>query len=392
MSARRRRRGGRGRARRAARRRVGSAIIFALTILTPVLVASGTILSQLRAYSDEVDRRVNGVTAQLVAASGAHESLAQLTADVGFRGATELDLNGGHTDVDVTQIAGAETLDITDDIVQIRSEGWINGPGGGGGPRDGVRWFRSVVTATAKPRMVRFPIEQSCYIGDPNATLFVNGTLFRITGTDGAGDPGPGVPGIGITGDPAALLSQIPGPMQQFVTGGDEGSGASVLQTAAVDIQGWIERFVPTATIHWTSNLRLDDYTIGTEEYPAVAVADGNLNIRGAVTGYGALIIQGDLYVAGDLDFAGIILVGGSATFNGAMGNSIRHRGALLVDGSDVRRDLEIMGDVQLQYDSEALEDLVAEFAIGVEVVTWDHDLDAAAPTDVGADEGGASQ
>jgi len=67
---------------RSVRRRVGSAIIFALTVLTPVLLASGTVLSQLRAYSDEVDRRVNGVTAQMVAATGAHDALSRLALDL----------------------------------------------------------------------------------------------------------------------------------------------------------------------------------------------------------------------------------------------------------------------------------------------------------------------
>ena len=360
---------------------MGSTIIFALTVLTPVLIASGTVLSSLHAYADEVDRRFHGVTTQLVAASGAHEGLARLDQDLAFRGAFEVVMNGGRSTVDVSQIAGEGTADVADDRFQVRSEGWLNGPADAGAPRDGVRWFRSVVNTTVKARFIRFPIQQTLFMADPEATVFFNGTAFRIAGADGADDPEAVLPGIGIAGEAGPLVSQIPMSLQQYVTGMPGEYFASVHPTAPVDLPAWIDRFKASPTIHWESAIeRLDAGTIGTEYEPAVAVADGNLVVRGNIAGHGVLVVLGDFRVTGSLDFTGLILVGGSATLTGSGGNQTRHRGALLVDGNDTGRDLEVMGDVQIQYDSAALEQFVGEYVDGIEVVTWDHDLDAGLP------------
>jgi hypothetical protein len=316
--AKRRRRWFRGRWRRAGKKRVGSAIVFALTVLTPIMLASGTVLSSLHAYADEVDRRINSVTTQLVAASGAHEALARLAADLDFRGALEVQLNGGRSAVEVTQINGADTLDVADDILQVRSEGWLNGPADGevGLPRDGVRWYRSVVTTTVKPRMVRFPVDQTAYVADPSATVYVAGTKFRINGVDGAGRPRLAARGARAAGRPARGGQPDPQraqavrerrrrrPRHDVERRQDGGRRHPELDRALLK---------PTATVHWTPGYqRLDDYTLGSDLHPAIGFADGNLDIRGNVVGRGALVVQGDLRVSGNLDFAGIILVGGA--------------------------------------------------------------------------------
>jgi hypothetical protein len=360
-------------------RRLGSVVIFALTVLTPILAASGTVLSQLRSYAEEVDHRFHSVTAQLVAASGAHEALALLAADGGWRGTFVLQVNGGRTAVEVTQIEGDLTLDVTDDRILVRSEGWLNGPTeAGGAPRDGVRWFRSVVNATVKPRLVRVPITQSAFIGDSTPQVYVSGTAFRIAGEDSAADPEDSLPGLGVTGNPTIVANQIPMMLQQYVTGSDAPTIASVHKSMPVDLPTWMERFHVDPTILWTAPTeRLDNATLGNESNPTVAFAEGDLVVRGNVSGRGALVVQGDLLVTGSLDFAGIILVGGTATFNGTTGTTT-HRGALLVGGAPTGRDLQVIGNVQLRYDSSALEQLVGEFVDGVEVVTWEHDLDAA--------------
>jgi hypothetical protein len=364
---------------------VGSAVVFALTVLTPVLVASGTVLSQLRAYSDEVDHRIRGVTTQLVAASGAHDALARLTADLAFRGEFEVELNGGRATVDVTQVDGEETLDVADDLMQVRSEGWINGPADGesGLPRVGSRWYRSVVNATARPRMIRVPIEQTLFIADPDPQLYLSGTAFRIAGEDQAPDARMTLPGMGVTGDPAAVVDQFATDQQPLVTGSAAESTASVHRMPMVDVEGWLDRYRLNPTILWESATeRLDSCQLGTDAEPAVAFAEGNLVVRGTVVGRGALLVRGNLRVTGSLDFEGVILVGGAACFRNAMGTRTRHRGALLVGGSDTIADLEVVGDVQILYDSSALDRFVGRFVSGVEVATWDHDLEAGLPDD----------
>jgi hypothetical protein len=374
----------RARPRRRGRRRLGSAIVFALSILTPVLVASGTVLSQLRSYADEVDRRVNAVTAQLVAASGAHDALARLEADLTFRGTFEVLKNGGRASVAVTQIEGEDTPDFDDDLFLVRSEGWLNGPTTeGAAPPAGVRWYRSVVTATAKPKLIDFPVAQTLGLGKPEPDVLFSGTSFRIDGDDssGPGSPDP-LPGIGVTGDPAALEAQISKTQQPLITGADGEGDASILQTVPVDLTSWIDRFHVNPEILWTSTLERLDGTqqLGTASDPTVAFAENTLQVRGNVTGYGVLVVKGDLRVTGSLDFEGLILVGGTATFNSSLSGGHTHtKGALLIGGSDVARDLSVVGNVEIRYDSSAMQQYVGRVVDGVDVVTWDHDLDAAA-------------
>jgi len=374
---------GAGRTGRWNRKRVGSVVVFALTVLTPVLLASGTVLSQLRAYAGEIDHRVRGVTTQLVAASGAHEALARLTTDLAFRGTLEFALNGGRATVDVSQVGGEETPDAADDLILARSEGWLNGPadGEGGGPRAGVRWYRSVVNATARPRMVRVPVAQTLFLADPSARVSLSGTSFLIAGEDAASDPRLALPGIGGPGDPAALVAQIPTDSQPCITGSEAPTQASVHQTALVDVPSWLNRYRIDPTFLWeTANQRLDTCVLGTDDQPAVAFAEGNLHLRGSVVGRGVLVVRGSLRVTGSLDYAGVILVGGTASFRPMGSGRTRHRGALLVGGIDTLTDLEILGDVQIRYDSSALERFVGQVISGIEVIAWEHDLEAAAP------------
>jgi hypothetical protein len=366
---------------RSVRRRVGSAIIFALTVLTPVLLASGTVLSQLRAYSDEVDRRVNGVTAQMVAATGAHDALSRLALDLNYRGTLQVAIDGGRSTVDVTQIAGELTLDVADDLMQVRSEGWLNGPADGTTnlPRDGVRWYRSVVNTVVKPHLVKVPMEQTVTLANPNARVFFSGTNFRVMGEDAAADPVNALPGIGVAGDPAALTAQIPSTLQQYVTGAAADTTASVRQTMPIDVSSWLERYHANPDFLWTApTQRLGTCQLGDDANPAVSFAEGDVLVRGNVVGRGVLAVRGDLRVIGSLDFKGVILVGGSVSLTPTA--PTRLKGATLVGGNPMMRDLDIAGDVQIQYDSAALEQFVGHFIDGVEVVTWDHDLDAGLP------------
>jgi hypothetical protein len=129
---------------------------------------------------------------------------------------------------------------------------------------------------------------------------------------------------------------------------------------------------------------QLDSCELGNDSQPAVAFAEGGLDITGTVTGHGVLVVQGDLRVTGGLDFGGIILVGGAAIFRSPTQAPTSLHGALVVGGSDIRRDLEITGNVQIHYDSSVIEQLVGQFVDGVELVTWDIDLDAGYPDDSG--------
>ena len=64
------------------------------------------------------------------------------------------------------------------------------------------------------------------------------------------------------------------------------------------------------------------------------------------VTGYGALLVDGDLVPGGNVNWNGVILVNGTATFNGG-GNTINLHGALLAVQS-----VDVNGGLDMRYDS----------------------------------------
>jgi hypothetical protein len=93
---------------------------------------------------------------------------------------------------------------------------------------------------------------------------------------------------------------------------------------------------------------------------PATVYIPGNVQLTGAASGSGILIIDGDLDVHGGLNFYGLILVKGQITFSGGGASKVNLYGAILA-GQDVNaQDGTIDGDsiggsFNFHYDSCAL-------------------------------------
>ncbi len=350
------------------RREQGMAQVLTLVGAVPLMVAAGTLLTLTSNYVSESDQRLHRLEVQAVSAGGAHDALARLENSVTFRGEYELALGDGVARVAVTDW-GTDGLDnnldlkIDDadetDLIGIRSEGWLNANLDADGDliHRPVRHYHSLTEAVSRVSTAGLGFGQSLYIDDSLAGCKFAGDSFTISGIDtnidGTDGPAADVAGIGVPGDPADILSQLSKKQKDNIIG--LGGWPSVLPVDEVDLVQTITELSAQATIRWTSD---DSHTgvlgLQTPWVPVVAVAEGDLKVHGITTGAGILIVHGDLVIDGSFDFAGIVLVAGGLRFNGG-GNKII-KGAIACLGSVDGNELEINGNVTLQYSTEAVE------------------------------------
>lgn len=95
------------------RRQRGSMIVLALTVLTPVMIAGGSLMTSLSAYGREVRFISSQRLAESVASSGTHSVLARLREDATLRGLVEIELRDGLALVTVTDL-GTDQVDKVD--------------------------------------------------------------------------------------------------------------------------------------------------------------------------------------------------------------------------------------------------------------------------------------
>ena len=113
----------------------GSAMIVVLSVLTPMLVVTGSILVVLVSHQREIEARVGQATARTLSSAGAHHALALLEVQPAFSGSYEVAIPGGAVQVTIGNW-GTDGLDndgnglvddaAEEDIRTIASQGCVN--------------------------------------------------------------------------------------------------------------------------------------------------------------------------------------------------------------------------------------------------------------------------
>jgi hypothetical protein len=352
---------------------LGSVIIIALCVLTPVLVAGGSLMSALTTYAREIELRSGRSVASMIATSGAHDALAQLNQDITLRQEIELEVNAG---VAVSVLEDLDDPTAPPGSVSIRTEGWKNAllDENGDPVERSVRWYRSVVEAVARPIFMSVPIEQAVYLGSPTDTTRFNGATFDISGEDEAG-VAQDVYAIAVPGNTDNVVDELSNPQQSCLSGKiDPLETLSVGTVPAMNLQRLIDDLEPGADYRYDSENNSLSGFFGDADNPAITYVDGNGSISGSFDGTGVLLVTQNLTVSGNVDFDGLVVVLGNVSFNGG-GGGINVEGALLVGGQDSDDDiLQINGNVEITYDSSMVSTALVTMPIGLELAEWTQD------------------
>ena len=170
--------------------RRGSATVTALTILTPVMIAGGSLLSAMTNLSREVEASISQASAKAIASSGAHMALARIAAGDFTFGNFTFELNGGTASVTIVDLSqdglDSDNNGLVDDaaeagLVQVRAEGWVNADVDGGGEAvlDGQRWHRSVVQSTLQTETSTLAVpELPVFFGSDSPAISLDGTVY----------------------------------------------------------------------------------------------------------------------------------------------------------------------------------------------------------------------
>jgi hypothetical protein len=211
------------------------------------------------------------------------------------------------------------------------------------------------------------PINAAMGIYTDNLDFDISGSSFLISGHDVNPDNTPGpegsLPGIAVNSQ--AAYDEIMTSTNATQQGRIQGDGGSPSLTMSPDMDGDIlQDFVDNAIAN--ADETYVDFTasgagsLGTPENPKVIVVEGILEVQNA-TGAGVIIIKegGTLDARGNFDnFQGLIIVQGNADLT--RGN-IHIYGAMLFGGDNpsIEIDIDFRGNVNVQYSSEALDNLM---------------------------------
>ncbi len=392
------------------RKEVGSVVILALTILTPILVAGGSMMSALNNYSREVRTRSGLRVAQATAASGAHETLYILDQDPSFRGSHEITFDNGFANVLVEEIEATEG---SMPLLQLRAEGWHEKTTASD-QDDSSQWHRSVVIAEVAQRTKQLAFHQTVYLGNPYEAVEIGFGNVEFKGQDATPgyvpeDPdanegeGDHVYSVGSPTDLDALNAS-------FSTWKKD-DGDELGLTPELDIPRMISDFgraadlvLPETTLVATGNMSpslglmvggvaadsdeaaLWGATSGagsglvTDLLPegmesAVVHAPGNLSITGVVEGAGVLVVDGDLNVNGDFVFDGLIIVRGKVNMMGCVDID----GGLWVEGDSADQPyapgISMCGEISVEFTEEAAAIASTTISSGIELVSWYQDV-----------------
>lgn len=369
--------------RRKRRRQRGSMIVLALSVLTPVMVAGGSLMTSLSAYGREVRFISSQRFAESIASSGAHSSLAMLQADPGLRGTHEVNFPQGLAQITVTDQGtdqvdndANQSIDDPDEqgILEVHSVGWFQSGA------NVESWSRSVVIATVRLLTVNMNFEQTLYLDDPYAGIEVDAPVQISAGQNSEGDE---MYAVGTPADTDAIEADlsIPAP-------GSNGNPAvnTVGTTRDLDLERLVELLARAADTSWAlDHADDDDDEIDIDELPSggpsVMYAAGELDIEGDCVGSGVLIVNGDLEIDGSLTFQGLIIVLGQLEIS-VEGGGANIQGVVLVQGSmpaDQEEDLTrpalgVYAPLSIQFSESALQ-LAAQALQGkLELLTWEQE------------------
>ena len=364
----------------------GSALVIALGMAVPLVIAGGTLLMAVTHERTVTEDALVITKTRDAADAGAHDAIAKLVANAAYTGTYSLAMGGPTASVTVSAWAtngsdddGDGAVDEADEanFIGVTSSGASNVAYGQNGAishtaaRDATR----TVHAVLQKNNLNIAVNQALYIDDPNASFKFSGTQFLISGNDTNinNSPGPNaaISGIGTPGDPAPIKAQIAKNQKSCIIG--LGTNPSVGNTADVDLSTAMTSYGNMATTTWNGpNDTLSGCFIGnrTTLTPAIGHAKGNVSTTGGATGCGIMIIDGDLTVNGTFDYVGLFFVSGAVRFNGGGGNKDLH-GAILTLGAVDGTDVTINGTVQLRYSSEAISLLNTKLSSGVSLVSW---------------------
>ncbi len=262
--------------------------------------------------------------------------------------------------IDVDGINGKDNLNplFYDGTQQLLSSGGNPVPGAG----QVLTVTALAVTPYGSRRMVQYAVASplsSLALNFPAALVLTGGTPdtntyqapstnnFWLNGNDRKGsDPGTcalppqAVTAIGLTGDPAPVIANIPNGRKDRYVGKDGSTPdvaniASSLPPSQQTVNG-LESVALTITNSATDIVPGPATTLpnfGSMTGPVVEVVQGDLTINpgSTTTGYGILLVTGKLSVGGSFGWRGIVLVIGQGNLNGDQSQSNEFDGAIVV-------------------------------------------------------------
>ncbi len=231
------------------------------------------------------------------------------------------------------------------------------------------------VTVLARYRAPNMP--SAAYIADPLADLRFSGNAFLISGNDvdvNGGATGALVPGIGVPGDPTALINQVGGNQDDNVVG--LGGDLSVYKVDPIDFDQLVEDAVRSANVRLESGKVEKPYLPGdwgTIDTPAILFGTGDIKISGGGGGAGIIVVNGNLEISGGFEWKGLIIVRGQIAFSGGGGGK-RVMGGIVVEkdvvsgvagmsGGSKSGDLSVTGTVDVLFSQATLAIMSRAFA-----------------------------
>jgi hypothetical protein len=214
------------------------------------------------------------------------------------------------------------------------------------------RMVQYTISSPMSSLALNFPAALVLTGGTPDANTFQapssSAKNFYLDGIDRQGsDPGncalppqAAITAIGLTGDPAPVIANIPnGRRDHYVgTGGSPPSVANIASALPLSEQSvnGLESVALTITNSATDIVPGPATTLpnfGSMTGPVIEVVQGDLTINPATTttGYGILLVTGSLTVGGSFGWRGIVLVIGQGSLNGNQSDSNEFDGAILV-------------------------------------------------------------
>ena len=222
----------------------------------------------------------------------------------------------------------------------------------------------------------------------PDIDDIFDGDIFQINGNDvnpdGSPGPNPAVPGIAASAEltTESLITEL---LDEGREGLVRGAGGDIPNVQHVptdmdlrqvidalsakaditfeDIAG--EHFVYGTPIRW-----------GTPEDPKIVHMKDDVNAFGSLVGAGILIIDSQLDFNGDFRWEGLVIIANEAMFNHSLdrtGGKGEIFGAVIVEAPPGRPELELGGDLIIQYCSQALGELPSHLNLNYATVkSWE--------------------
>jgi hypothetical protein len=195
-------------------------------------------------------------------------------------------------------------------------------------------------------------------LGNSTATTVYEGSQHVLSGdpVDINGAPVPGgtlQAAIGVAGDPAHVISQLP--TQDTVFGDPK-----VEEVPPLDVTAYVTQAALDADVTLAPGLHkpaLGEW--GTLSAPKLVYATGDLEIGSSESGAGVLVVDGDLDMGGGFEWTGLVIVTGTLTIRGG-GSGTHLIGGALVQGiqdpaEEIKPDFRITGSSDMEFSPEAI-------------------------------------